>query len=248
MDFDSVDTVQGLASQEINRMTNPQLKRALNTLVSAQREISQRGDGPTNAVLLQEIKKLREEVKEIRDLKMQVQCLSEKLDDAFTTIHNQQLFIEAIDAKERKCNLVITGVLEGETDTDLTDREKVKEILEAARYSEPFSTEEWELRRLGQQNERKKRPILVKVKNQKQRDGIIDVAKNLKEAREPFSRVYIKKDLHPCIRKEFARLRKREREEKEKAANTATVITYDRKKRVLLRDEVVIDRFFPRFF
>ena len=143
---------------------------------------------------------------------------------------------------------MITGVNESENETDLAVKEKVKDILQVAQYSEPFNTEEWEVRRLGQENERRKRPILVKVRDQKQRDNIIAVARNLKDAGDNFSRVYIKKDIHPCTRKEIARLRKREREEKEKAANTGTVIEYDWKNRVLLRDGLVIDRFFPRFF
>ena len=60
--------------------------------------------------------------------------------------------------------------------------------------------------------------------------------------------MYIKKDVHPAIRRETARLRKREREEREKAENVGVNVTYDWKNRVLTRDGVVIDRFTPRFF
>ena len=229
-------------------MTNPQLKKALTALVAARRDDNLRDDNPTNAVLLQEIQMLRQEVAEIRQLKKEVQSLSNKLDDAFATIHNQQLFIEALDGKERRCNLVISGVKESEDNTGPTDAELVKEIIEKAGYSDPFNTDEWEIRRLGQPNERKKRPVHLRLKDSKQRDGILAVARNLKDDGGSFSTVYIKKDLHPCIRKEYARLRKREKEEKEKAANTGIVIVYDWKNRVLLRDGLVIDRFVPRFF
>lgn len=250
MEYNSLETIQALAPNEINRMTNPQLKKALTTLVAARREDNERDDNPTNAILLQEIQMLRQEVAEIRQLKKEVQSLSNKLDDAFATIHSQQLFMEAMDGKERRCNLVISGVKESEdgAGSSATDAQLVKEVIEKTGYSEPFNTDEWEMRRLGQPNERKRRPIHVKVKDPKQRDGILAVAKNLKDAEGSFSTVYIKKDLHPCIRKEYARLRKREKEERDKASNTGTVIVYDWKNRVLLRDGLVIDRFAPRFF
>ena len=44
------------------------------------------------------------------------------------------------------------------------------------------------------------------------------------------------------------RLRAREREEKEKPDNAGVNIVYDWKRRVLLRDGVIIDRYSPRFF
>ncbi len=62
------------------------------------------------------------------------------------------------------------------------------------------------------------------------------------------ARIYLKKDTHPAIRKEQARLRMREKEEKDKPCNAASNISYDWKNRVLLRDGVVIDRFSPKFF
>ena len=100
------------------------------------------------------------------------------------------------------------------------------------------------MKRLGQQNERKMRPILIIVGDQYQRDSIIRAAKNLKDAGAQMSRVYI----YPAIRRETARLRKREREEREKAETAGVNIIYDWKNRVLTRDDVIIDRFTPRFF
>ena len=43
-------------------------------------------------------------------------------------------------------------------------------------------------------------------------------------------------------------LRKREKEENDKAENTGHTIKYDPKMRVLLRDNIVIDRFKPTFY
>ena len=58
-----------------------------------------------------------------------------------------------------------------------------------------------------------------------QRDNILRAAKNLKNAGRPASNVCIKNDVHPAVRKEAARLQRREREEKEKAENVRVNIT-----------------------
>ena len=57
----------------------------------------------------------------------------------------------------------------------------------------------------------------MKRLGQNQRDSILIKARNLKNVQKPASSVYIKKDVHSAVRKETAHLRKREREEKEKA-------------------------------
>jgi len=67
----------------------------------------------------------------------------------------------------------------------------------------------------------------VTVEDPQQRDTILQQAKNLKNADGPMSKVYMKKDLHPAVRKEMNRLRKREKEEKEKAENVGVNISYD---------------------
>ena len=73
------------------------------------------------------------------------------------------------------------------------------------------------------------------------------MAKNLKGKGGDFTCVFIKKDIHPASRKEMMRLRNREKEERQKPDNQGVDITYDWQNRVLLRDGVVIDRYFPNF-
>ncbi len=68
-------------------------------------------------------------------------------------------------------------------------------------------------------------------------------AKNLKSIEGPMSSVYVRKDVHPSVRKEMAQLRQREKEEKEKPENVGVNIVYDWKRRVLLREGNVIDKF-----
>ena len=56
-----------------------------------------------------------------------------------------------------------------------------------------------------------------------------------------------RKNKHPTVRHEQNRLRKRKKEEKGKSENTNYTIRYDYKRRVLLRNNQVIDRFYPSF-
>ena len=83
---------------------------------------------------------------------------------------------------------------------------------------------------------------------QKQRDAIVATAKELNNAGETYSRIYIKKDIHPAVRKELGRLRKVAKDENEKAENSGCTIVFDHKNRVVTRDNVVIDRFMPKYF
>ncbi|KAK8377055.1 hypothetical protein O3P69_013599 [Scylla paramamosain] len=208
--LDDIVAVRDLSANTISKMTNPQLKRALTTVLGAERR-----EEPSNSVLLDELRFLCEEMAEMKKLKQEVAHLSDGLEKAYKIIHNQQLFLEKLDSKERRCNLVMTGLLEDPDEIGETDKEKVVKVLEAASYPDAVQTENWEMKRLGRENEHRKRPLLITVSS---------------------------------VRKEYARLRTREREEREKPVNVGANITYDRKDRVLLRDGVVIDRYQPQFF
>ncbi|MPC81070.1 hypothetical protein E2C01_075670 [Portunus trituberculatus] len=242
-DLDDAAAVRDLSANTISKMTNPQLKRALTMLFGAERK-----EEPPNSVLLDELRSLREEMAEMKKLKQEVDRLSDGLEKAYRIIHNQKLFLEKLDSKERRCNLVVTRLLEEPDEIGETDKEKVVKVLEAAGYPDVVQMENWEMKRLGQENNQRKRPLLITVENQVKRDGVLRVAKNLKNASGSLSTIYVKKDLHPAVRKEYARLRKNEREEREKPVNVGVNIIYDRKDRVLLRDGVIIDKYQPQFF
>ena len=100
---------------------------------------------------------------------------------------------------------------------------------------------------LGQPNDRG-RFLHVICDTQQQRDAIITTAKELMNAGNLYSRVYIKKDIHPVVRKEIGRLRKKAKDEKAKAENVGATIVFDAKNRTVTRNGVIIDRFTPKFF
>lgn len=243
MPFDTVEDVRSLSQPQINKLTNAQLKTALSIMVNADSS-----SDPSNAVLLQEIRSLKNDVEEIKNVKKDVTELTGRLDQAFKIIQQQQLFLESLDARERQRKLIITGLQEEPDDLGANDQEKLKTVLDSAGYSEDFDVANWEVRRLGQNRNSGKRPILVVVESQLRRRAILEKARNLKEAGPPLSRIYIKKDVHPAVRKELGRLRKREKEERDKPENQGVNIKYDSEQRVLLRDGIVIDRYAPSFF
>ena len=91
--------------------------------------------------------------------------------------------------------------------TGANDVDKLSNVLTAAGCASTIDPSTFILRRLGQANETRSRPLHVIVESPQHRDSIIEKAKNLKNAGESFSRIYIKKDIHPVVRKEIGRLR-----------------------------------------
>lgn len=87
---------------------------------------------------------------------------SERLDDAYKIIHNQQLFLESLGSKERR-NLVITGLSENVDEVGATDNEKKRKVADQAKRK---------VKRLVQQNNRNIRPIHRAVHPQSQRGGV----------------------------------------------------------------------------
>ena len=65
---------------------------------------------------------------------------------------------------------------------------------------------------------------------------------------DSYKKIYIKKDTHPGVRREWKRLKDAEEEEKKKATNVGCNIRLDYKERVLYRDNVIIDRWQPHPF
>ena len=170
-------------------------------------------------------------------------ALQAQVDKQAEIIVKQQRFLETLDRKEREMNLVITGVpdeherLEGEP----TDGSKLNKIWWKAGVRDEVKSH----RRLGNHNGGdRRRPILVTVTNKQVRDNILEKARLLKEAGGEYAKIYIKKDVHPSIRKEWKRLHDAEKAEKERPENTGCVIHFNTRERKIYR---VIDAWNPEF-
>ena len=240
-DFSSIDTVRALSQNEVNKLNNAQLKKALLTIIT-----NPNVEEPSNNVLLSELKDIKESLNEINTLKEEVRSLSDKLNTAYESIHQQQLFLEYIEGKDRRKNLIIYGLSESEDGLGANDTEKLKNVLIKAKCPTIDSTT-FALRRLGNPNPRG-RPLHITLNSQQQRDTILDTAKELRKAGEIYSIVYINKDIHPVVRKEIGRLKNKAKEENGKSENSGIDVIYDPKNRVIKKGDIIIDRFTPRFF
>ena len=184
----------------------------------------------------------RDKVNEDRINAMQV-----KIDKQSEIIMKQQLYLEAADRKDRETNLIVLGVPEDGTVIDgaNNDNEKLDKIWGKVNDQSVriFS------KRLGKTIQTgKMRPILVRVTSKEVRDNLLEKTKELKDAGEVYKKIYIKKDVHPAVRKEWARLRESERLEKEKPENNGATIRLDTRERKLYRDDTVIDSWTPHPF
>ena len=156
-----------------------------------------------------------------------------------------------IDRKERESNIVVLGLPdEGEAlDGAVTDTEKLGKIWGKI----DVGSVECHQRRLGQgganevNGRTRRRPLLLTIQDKEVRARILANAKHLKTAGERYSRIYVKKDIHPSVRKEWQRLREVEAREKERPENLGRDIKLDTRQRKLYCDGDVIDSWNPQF-
>lgn len=162
----------------------------------------------------------------------------------------QQQFLEAVDKKERENNIVILGVpeqnesLEGATN----DEDKLEVLWNKIGVEDVRGTH----RRLGREanngESRRSRPILLTLTDKDVRSRVLENSNRLKNAGDNVKSIYIKKDVHPSVRREWKRLRDVEREEKEKPENVGCVIRLDPRERKVYKDGEIIDSWNPLFF
>lgn len=202
-------------------------------------------------VILRELRELSGKVDKVMGLQTEVNVLKTrnaeleaKVDTLQSTLERQQLFLEQLDAQSRIRNVIITGLDETiALDGAVTDQEKISAIFDKIGFEgNPVSQKI----RLGKIAGR--RPLLVQLHSADDRNKLLDKAKALKGKGIPFDKIFIKKDTHPAVRREWKRLFDAEKEEKSKAENVGHSVLVDKKRRVLLRDDQVIDTWKPSVF
>ena len=201
------------------------------------------------------IQKLSEKVDDLNELKQKVQCIPE-LQKAVSElkvttklqsdiIKQHQLFIEKLDAKERENNIVITGVNERDFEGKSNIKDKCDLIF--GTIGVRLQSGQFSAKRLGKEILNHSRPILLKLEKTEAKQEILEKAKNLKQAGQSFKTVYIKKDIHPAVRREWKRLYDSFEAEKEKPENVGTTIAIDNRRRQVTRNGEVIDRWNVNF-
>ena len=109
-DYTNADVVRA----KVNKMTNAQLKADLKALLNNDTTSQQ-----MNSILLEKIWEMRKQVADLQGIKQELRDQTRKLDD-------QQRFLEISDGRERRRNLVITGLPEDADATGTTDEDMVR--------------------------------------------------------------------------------------------------------------------------
>ena len=89
--------------------------------------------------------------------------------------------------------------------------------------------------------------MLLTFNNSAKRSNILAEAKVLKTKGEIYKKIFIKKDSHPIVRKEWGRLFSVFNDEKAKPVNIGHIIDFDIKNRRILRDVLIIDTWNANF-
>ena len=236
---------------ELNNMKKEELKQlVLNLMEKTSAEPSQ-GENSEEIVpllreILQEVQKGNTEKEEMKKTIDQLKTENSKLSE---TLSMHQRYLEGLDAERRSNKVIAFNVPENPLkDGEFvarTDAEKVKIVFGKINHGDVTTTQ---IRRLGQQSDDKTRPIEITLTDRTLRQDILNDAKKLKELPEPFSKMYLRKDIHPAVRKEWKRLRDAEAAEKMRPENAGKNVHLDFKNRVLKIDDIIIDRHQAHFF
>lgn len=243
------DRLRKKSTAELKRMNKEELVAAVTELINSE------GVDVSNAAILEEVRGMRkdfddhllsvnESVRELSETSKktveEVSELKKSVNLQKDTLLNQQIAIEQLFARERAANVIIYGLKE---DTGISDKELIG-LMSAVVEVEDIPTV---FKRIGTSGTR---PILITCDGANQRKSLLENSKKLKIAGEKeyengvkinWKDVFIKKDVHPAIRKEWGRLRTVEKNEKAKPENEGCEIKLDNSTRQVLRDGIVID-------
>ena len=254
-DLSSSEDVRRLSPAEVRKLSKDQLVFALRTLIDEPASETEAGPQTVQIArietkldnMLSKWDKEREALRtEIRDLRRDNEKMAE------TVAHHQKM-LEILEADKRAGNLIITGLPEDRMEGADTDDAKVKKVMSAMQLEDVGVKS---VERLGVLRPAGKTPagrphqraVKVVLKNQSDRQRVLENTKKLKQAGDTMQRVYVKKDVHPLVRKELSRLRDVEKREKEKPENQGRNVRYDFKERKVYVDNVVVDSYRGSFF
>ena len=270
----SLSELQRMDATQLNRLTKEVL---IASIQQALLDANQAGQAPVHqelkacmdavvAPLLEELRALRttltaqleESNKKIDNLEQRISKQDEIIEKQNEVLRNHQREMERADQKERETNLIVLGVPDTHESLDgaTSDDNKVAKVWSAAGVNVPIKSS----RRLGRARSPAAggrgdaparpccRPLLVTVASREQRDEVLQSGRQLKEAGPPYDRIYIKKDVHPDVRKEWGRLRQAERRERERPENQGCNIRLNTRERILYKDDMAIDQWSVRHF
>ena len=251
-DLSASEDVRRLTPAELRKLSKDQLQFALRTLINEPAEDTAAGPGVVQMSRIESklddmLAKWNQE-KEV--LNKQINELKRDRDKMAETLSHHQRMLESIESERRAANVIMTGVPEEQLGEANSDIDKVNLVLSAIGQQ---NVEVKSVERLGAQHQDRRpppggarpyrRPLKVILKNPDDRRGVLDSARRLKTSDAAFRSIYVKKDLHPLVRKEFDRLRGVAKREKERPENQGKNVRYDYKERKVYVDDIVVDSF-----
>ena len=252
-DLSVSEEVRRLSPAELRKLNKDQLQFALRTLINEPAEDTAAGPG---VVQMSRIESKLDDLlpkwtKEKEALNKQIQELRKEKEKIAETLSQHQRMLESIEAERRAANVIMTGVPEDQLGGATTDIEKVKLVLSTigqqaveVRSVERLGTQQQDRRQTsGPASRPYRRPLKVVLKNADSRKDVLDSARQLKTSDAIFRSIYVKKDMHPLVRKEFDRLRGVEKREKERPENRGKTVRYDYRERKVYVDNIVVDSF-----
>ena len=252
-DLSVSEEVRRLSPAELRKLNKDQLQFALRTLINEPADDTAAGPGVVQMSRIEsKLDDLLEKwTREREALNKQIHELRKEKEKMVETLSQHQRMLESIEAERRAANVIMTGVPEEQLGGATTDIEKAKLVLSTIGQQ---AVEVRSVERLGsvQQDRRQtpgasprpyRRPLKVVLKNADNRKDVLDSARQLKTSDAIFRSIYVKKDMHPLVRKEFDRLRGVEKREKERPENQGKSVRYDHRERKVYVDNVVVDSF-----
>ena len=231
------EDVKNFSGDDIQRLRKDELARALDTLIKDNRDntanVGQGSNLGAHYGNLEQkldvlINEFRDFTRTFKQLEVEVITVKQENQQLREALMQHQRYLENLEAEKRSCNVVFLGVPENElnvTENDGTttaireDQEKLTKILQVMQRDNIRINE---FQRLGKVYPGKNRVILVKLQSKGDRDRLLENSAKLKTTGGPFTEIYVKKDIHPLVRKELERLRKVEKKRKRETGESRT--------------------------
>ena len=204
LQIDGSKPVNELNVEELVSLISRTIQPVKDDLDAIKKELAQTGKAHDNRLKLLEADNAKKQ---------------ERIENLESTVVEMQRFINRIDHDDRKANIIITGLREDaiEAPPDVhgvvtalhNDTEKVKVLIDSIAGNENFDVENWQISRIGQVRQGSTRAMKVVTTSAEERDKVLPLSSKLKSLPEPWSKVYVKKDLHPVYSKENQRIRKK---------------------------------------
>ena len=175
----------------------------------------------------------------LNELKNDVTNLSAAITPLTGAVAKHQEMHEEIEFQRRELNVIVTGLTESNDANH--DSSSVTTLLAQLECGDISVVRSKRLGKIDNEKpiEERRRPLVVQLQSAQDKWRMLKASPKLKEG-EHFQRVFLKKDEPLHIRKEWSRLRSIVKSEKERPQNQGCTIRLDYKRKVVLKDDIVI--------